>query len=81
MDVVHAAAIKDRFDQPSYKTFAALDALERAASRTIYGDDVFIDSLQVEFGIFKHLFTKIPACCFDHILDTLKKTNEVKYLI
>ena len=87
------AAIKDRFNQPSYKTFAALETMllnviddkpfedQIQHLQTIYGDDVSIESLKVEFGIFKQLFAYDPARCFDDIHQRLKKANEEKYLI
>ena len=80
--------MKNRFIQPNYKTFAALETMllnviddepfedEIQHLQTIYGDDVFIKSLEVEFGIFKQLFANDPACCFDDIHQRLKKANE-----
>ena len=87
------AAIKDRFNQPSYKTFAALGTMllnviddkpfedEIQHLQTINGDDVSIEPLQVEFDIFKQFFANDPACCFDDIHQRLKMANEEKYLI
>lgn len=92
IDVV-VASIKERFNQPSYKTFAALETMllnmiddkpfkdELQHLQTIYGDDVSIESLQVESGIFKQLFANDPARCFDDIHERLKNANEEKYLI
>ena len=92
IDVV-VASIKDRFNQPSYKTFAALETLllsvidgkpfedEMRHLQTIYGDDISIEYLQVEFGIFKQLFANDPACCFEVIHKRLKRAIEEKYLI
>ncbi len=92
IDVI-VASIKDRFKQPSYKTFAALETMllnainenpfenELHHLQTTYEGDVSIEFLKMELGIFKQLFTENPACCFDDILEKLQKATEEKYLI
>ena len=87
------AAIKDRFNQSNYRTFAALETMllneiedklfedELQHLQTIYGDDVSIESLQFEFRIFKQLFKNDSARCFDDIHNRLKRANEEIYRI
>lgn len=87
------ASIKDRFDQPSYKTFAALETMllnvisdqpfddEIQHLHNVYGDDVSIESLKVEFGIFKQLFSDDPVRCFHDIHKRLKKLESEQLLM
>ena len=86
------AAIKDIFNQPSYRTFAALETMLLNVIRnkpfedelqhllTIYGDDVSIESPQFEFDIFNQLFKNDLAHCFDDIHNRLERANEESYL-
>ena len=76
---IFMASMTERFDQPSFKTFAALqqmllnviDNTSHDADHGIthlkatYGDDASDAYLLLEFGILKQIFSDELAVCFD----------------
>ena len=93
---IFIASITERFNQPSLKTFAALEQMLlnviNNTSRDVNdgmthlkatcGDDVNDASLLVEFGIWKRIFSNECFACFDDIHNKLKGLqHEEKLLI
>ena len=78
------ASVKERFNQPSYKTFASLENLllgvinngpyeeEMQHLTNIYDDNVDANALIMEFDLFKTIFKDTTPICFDDIHKHLK---------
>ena len=68
-------AIKDRFNQPSFKVYANLEellvkgAINQSSEaglnqvKSLYSDEVDVSDLEVEFKVFKQMFEDPPECC------------------
>ena len=76
-------AIEERFDQPSFKTYANLEELLMKGAedklsesgieevKSLYSDEVDVPCLEVEFKIFKEMFEDPPEC-FNDVLKMFK---------
>ena len=85
-------AIKERFDQPSFKAYANLEELlvKGAINQTsevdinqiksLYSDEVDVSDLEVEFKVFKQMFEDPPECLND-VVEMFKRRDKSEKLL
>ena len=86
-------ALNDKFEQPSFEAFSTLESLllkelkgeehgnEVAWLESRYGDDININALQTEFGVFKTMFGGKHVTHFDDIVSAVQEIGEERLLI
>ena len=85
------SSIKSRFNQPSFKAFLNLESflLESLSVNNVnpelidfikqtYGDDISVNSLQIETSVLKAILGEEKIACFDDIYKKIKKTSNAE---